>query len=252
SPRLCAVLLGRGGQRWIRKVSEVQPGEGRHAWPVSLARMQAAAFTETDIEAVSWSMVERIWIGLVFDGPAKGRWDVHAVRLTNDPPPALVPVSLTRAGAIGWRLHHDAAVKAELTISEASPDGEPGMRVAYTFPGGRHMYCTCSLSVSTEQPELYRAVRLTYRASLPPGIAGLLFGLADADALYLAASPGPSAQWRTLTIPYSTLKRAGWTQDPNGRFDPETLTKVWIGTHGAAAGEGGAGQIDVAAIELVP
>jgi len=253
-PRLCAVLFGREGQRWIRKGSEVQPGVGQRSWPVSLARMQAAAFAETDTGAVAWPMVERVWIGLVFDGPARGRWDVQAVRLTNDPPPALAPAVLTHGGSTGWNLHHDTAVKAELTTSEARPDGEPGMRVAYTFPGGRHMYCTCSLPVSAEQPELYRAVRLTYRASLPPGITGLLFGLAEGGGtLYLAdPMPEPSAEWRTVTIRYDALKRASWTQDPNGRFDPETLITVWVGTHGAATGEGGPGRIDVAAIELVP
>jgi hypothetical protein len=254
APRLCAVLFGRQGQRWIRKGGEVQPGEGRRSYPISVARMQSAAFAENPAGAFSWQMVERVWLGLVFDGPAKGEWHVQGVRLTNDSPPALAPVSLTHGGVMGWKLHHDSAAKAELGASEVGSGGEPGLRVWFTFPGGRHMHCTCSLAVSAEQPELYRAVRLTYRASVPEGIAGLLFGVAeDSGALYLAATaPAPSAEWRTLTLPYDSLKRAGWTRDPNGRLDPETLTQVWIGTHGTAAGEGGDGQIEVASIELVP
>ena len=254
APRLCAVLFGRQGQRWIRKGGEVQPGEGRRSYPISAARMQSAAFAENPAEAFSWQQVERIWLGLVFDGPAKGVWHVQGVRLTNDPPPALVPVSLTHGGVMGWKLHHNSAAKAEMAASEAGPGGTPGLSVRFTFPGGRHMYCTCSLAVSAEQPELYRAVRLTYRASVPQGITGILFGMAeDSGALYLAATaPAPSAEWRTLTLPYDALKRAGWTRDPNGRLDPETLTMVWVGTHGTAAGEGGAGQIEVASIELVP
>lgn len=253
-PRLCAVLFGRDGQRWIRKGVEVLPGGGRGSWSVSVARMQAAAFAETHTGAVAWPTVERVWVGLVFDAPAKGRWDVRAVRFTNESPPALVATPLMQAGATGWRLHHDASVKAQLATSEGGPAGQSTMRVTYTFPGGRHMYCTCSLPVSTEQPELYRAVRLTYRASFPAGIAGMLFILAEeGGACYIAEPmPGPSVQWRTVTVPYSALKRATWTPDANSRFDPETLTTVWVGTHGTADGEGGPGRIEVAVIELVP
>ena len=253
-PRVCAVLFGRNGERWIRKGVEVQPGDGPRSWPVSVARMQPAAFTETDTGAVVWPRVERVWVGLVFDGPAKGRWEVRAVRFTNESPAALVPAPLMRPGATGWQLHHDASVKAKLTTSEDGPAGQQTMRVTYTFPGGRHMYCTCSLPVSAEQPKLYRGVRLTYRASLPPGITGLLFILAEGNgACYLAEPmPGPSEQWRTVALPYSAFRLATWTPDPNSRFDPETLTTVWVGTHGAASGEGGPGWIEVAAIELVP
>ena len=64
--------------------------------------------------------------------------------------------------------------------------------------------------------------------------------------------PGPSTQWRTLALPYSAFKLAAWTPDPNSRFDPETLTTVWVGIHGTASGEGGPGWIEVAMIELVP
>lgn len=254
APRVCAVLFGRHGERWIRKGVTVEAGGGRRSWPVSIARMQPAAFTEAEVGVVAWPDVERVWVGLVFGGPARGRWDVRAIRFTDGSPPGLLPAALMHAGATGWQLHHDASVKATLATVEGGPEGQSAMRVNYSFPGGRHMFCTCSLPVSAEQPELYRAVRLTYRASLPPGIDGLLFILAESGgACYLAdPAPGPSAEWRTLDVPYAAFRLASWTPDPNSRLDPETLTTVWVGTHGKASEDGGPGWIEVAAIELVP
>jgi hypothetical protein len=127
------------------------------------------------------------------------------------------------------------------------------MKLEFTFPGGKHMYCVPATPVPEVELEGYVGLRFTYKAALPPGIEGLLVMLGESGGQFPAdPAPPPSDDWTTVTLLFSDFELGSWSKDDNGQLDPNKVSSVHIACHGAATGAGGPGTIWATDIEFVP
>jgi len=264
APRLALTIFEKGGMAWYRVGGEPlvvgEFVEGR----MPLGTLRQAEFSKpASVEpvkpgapepTVAWGDVEKTWIGIVIDSPAEGTFEIGQARYTSEPYKPTKPLRVTGVGPGVWNASTDKAVKATLTTPNEGPDGEPCMKFEFRFPGQRHMYAIPSTPVLGGELEGYKSLRFTYKATLPPGIKGLLVTVGEhGGAQYYAdPAPPPSAEWTTITMPFDKLKLALWTKDTNDKLDVDSIDRVMIGAHGQASGEGGPGVIYATDIELAP
>ena len=116
------------------------------------------------------------------------------------------------------------------------------------------MYVTPWLSFSPGRLVGYGSLRLTYRASLPAGIDGLLVMLGERNGCQYVATPSPpeSEEWRTEEVPFDAFRLGNWSSDPNGRLDLPEIDKVYVACHGTADSGGGQGTIQVKEVVFLP
>jgi len=253
APRLALLVFDRPGGAWFKvQSSPVAVGESTEG-RLSLASFQRAAFSREAGEAPAWDRIEKLWVGWVLDGPAEGRLEVSQISFTREPYRPTAPLKITDGGPGQWTVGQDPAVQSTLTTPNEGPNGQPCMKFEFTFPGGRHMYATPFTPVPSGDREGYRALRFTYKATLPEGIGGLLVMLGEGGAQFFAdPPPPPSADWTTLTLPFEQFKLGGWSKDDNGQLDLERVDRVYIAVHGTAAGNGGSGTLWATDIQFVP
>ena len=263
-PRLALAVFEKGGTAWYRvggtPLAVGESAEGR----LPLGTLRQAEFSKrTEVEpvkpgvpeaAVAWKNVEKTWIGIVIDGPAEGTFEIGQARYTSEPYMPAKPLRVTGDGPGAWTASADKAVKSTLTTPSEGPGGKPCMKLEFKFPGRRHMFATPSTPVLGGELEGYKALRFTYKATLPPGIKGLLVTVGERGGAQYYADPAPpaSVEWTTITIPFDKMKLASWTKDTNGKLDVDLIERVMIGAHGTASGDGGAGVIYAADVEFVP
>jgi len=250
--RLALVAWDASGNAWYKTGSQpATPGEfldGR----VAVGAPRAAAFNLEPALEFTWGDVERVWVGLVLDGAAEGTLELSAARLTDEAYRATEPLVLKIADEKTWGVGQDPAVTSKLTVANEGPNGEACTNLAFTFPGGKHMYLVPSMNLPQSDLEGYSALEITYRAQLPPGIQGLLLMLGESGGQFMVDPlPPPSDTWVTMTIPFADFKLGGWSKDDNGQLDTDRIQNVMVGTHGAST-TGGEGLILVSDIRFVP
>jgi len=253
APKLAVVVYDDAGGSWFKIGGPALVGDfadGR----ISVAALRATAFSASAEAAPPWDRVKRAWVGLVIDGPTAGVFELSQARFTDEPYKPTQPLRVTGAGPGQWSAGQDPAVVSTLTTPDEGPNGKPCMKYEWTEPGGRHMYAIPSTPVLATDLEGYTALRFSYRAVLPAGIAGMLVCVGEqTGAQYFAdPPPPPSPGWTTVTIPFSQFKFATWTKDENGKLDLDQVNRVFIGCHGAAEGATAQGQILATDIEFVP
>ena len=248
APRLAAVAFEGARLRHVTADSPLPVGE----WTAAGLPLDVLWGMWDDGEA-AWQP-DRFWLGLVFDGPAEGTFELAGVQLSAEAHRPRRPLSVPVVDASRWRVHMDPAVSAALTMAAEGPAGADCLRLEFAFPGGRHMWITPAFRLGAANLASYRALRMTYAAELPPGIAGLLVMLGEeGGAQYLAdPPPGPSSDWTAVEVPFERFRLGSWTKDANGRLDPEQVLALTIGAHGTAAGQGGRGLVRVAEVQFVP
>jgi hypothetical protein len=107
-------------------------------------------------------------------------------------------------------------------------------------------------------PELdfasYSGLRLTYKASIPKPIPGLLVQLYEGGGSYYAPPPKNSDDFTTVDIKFTDFKIAGWAKKPGDdqELKLEKLSSISIGCHGSAAENQGKGTFTVKKLELIP
>lgn len=252
APRVAVALFEKGGACWFA-VGPTAPTAQVADARISLASLRPAAFSADESGQLEWSDVVRVWVGAVLEGRSAGTFRLSRAVLTSEPYRAERPLRLTGNGPGTWSVGKDPAVTAVVTMPQGGPDGQECMAVEFHFPGGQHMYMVPSTPVVPRELEGFSALRLTYKASLPPGIPGLLVMLGEQGAQFYASQPPPASEdWTTITIPLEQFKLGEWTKDDNGRLDMARVSTVMVGCHGTAVGAGGPGSISVCDIELVP
>lgn len=253
-PRPVLMLFEADGGVWLKVGMPLQAEEGWNEARLPLGGLRPAAFGRDEDGALQWEKVEGVRWGFAFDGPAQGRLEVSQAFLTREPYRPAAPLRITHGGPGVWSLAKDPAVKATLSTPNEGPEGKPCMKFVFVFPGGRHMYALPTIRVPEAELEGYRGLRFTYRATLPPGIQGLLVTVHERDGsqYYADPPPPPSPEWRTVVLPFETFRLGGWSKDENGRLDIDQISAVVIGAHGTAAGVGGEGILWVVDVELVP
>lgn len=253
-PKLALIAWEKGGGAWYKMAAEpLEIGEeatGR----LSVTSWSQAAFSQDASGALEWANLEALWLGVVIDGPARGTLELRQARFTSEPYRPSKPLRVTGDGPGQWSAVHDPAVQCTITTPNEGPGGKPCMRCDFTFPGRRHMYLLPVTPLPPADLQDYRGVQFTYKATIPPGIRGLLVTLWEQGGAQYEGFPypPPSDDWVTVTMPFQDFKLAGWTRDTNDRLDLDRLTNMVIGVHGSADADVGEGTIWVCDIEFVP
>lgn len=253
-PRFAVVVFDADGGSWFKVGAEPletgAPAEAR----LPVAALKETAFSDDESGKLEWEHIVRVWVGLVLEGPAQGSFSISEARFTDEPYRPSRPLRITGDGPGEWTVGKDPAVQATLTTPNEGPGGKPCMKFEFRFPGGRHMWATPSTPMPGADLEGYRALRLTYKAALPEGIAGvlLMIGEANGSQYFADPPPPPAAEWRTITIPLDRFKLGSWSEDDNEQLDLPQAARVFVGVHGTASGQGGPGVIWAADVELVP
>ncbi len=254
APKAVVAVFERDGAMWFHVLS--QPlAVGRVAEvTIPCGSMRLAAFSRDESGQLEWSRVEKAWLGLVLDGPARGVLELHQLHFSTDPFRAAEPLPIPIDQPDKWNVGHDRRVKYTFQAVDEGPQGQKCLKLDFIFPVGKHMYLTPTIRLPECEIEGYSAIRFTYRALLPKGISGLLVTVGELDGSQYEAYPypPPSQQWRTITIPFTNFRLAGWTRDENGRLDLGQLRRITIGVHGTATGDGGKGTVWIADLWLVP
>lgn len=252
APRLCLMLFAGDGA-WYRTSNAPLTAGGFAEARLALSSMRPAAFSSDQAANPPLDKIDRAWIGFLFDGSARGSVAVSAARFTDEPYKPTSPLPVNLLGANRWEIGKDPAVTASVTMPAEGPGGVPCYRLDAKFPVGPHMFCTPALSLAGLELDGYSGLRITYKAKLPGNINGLLLMLIEQSGASYYADPAPAAtaEWRTVTLPLSSFKLGGWSKDDNNRLDLTQLTRLTLGVHGQARGDGTI-EVLVSQVEFVP
>lgn len=252
--RLALVAFENDGGAWFRV--GVLPIDAKDfvELRLPLASLKRAAFAQDKDEAVNWSQVERLWLGVTLDGASEGTFEISHAVLTNEPYRPTQPLRVTHGSPGTWSVTQDAAATAKITTPAEGPGDKPCMRVDFRFPGGRHMYVVPRVPLQEIELEGFKALRFTYKATLPKGIDGLLVMLLERDGTQYLADPAPPAagEWKTVTIPFASFTHGTWSPDENNRLDLNDVGAVAVGIHGTATEAQAKGTIWVSDVQFVP
>ncbi len=266
-PRLAAIAVGPAGAMWFR-LGAVLPverdkergrngeaekqGNGEAEWHLPLAGFNPVAFRQ-DPPAFDPAKVQRLRVGLVLDGACEGVWEVREIVLSAEPfrptRPLIVPI--VPEASLSLAHHSLAKVKTQIVKGE----GDRWVwRTEFVIVGGQHMWVLPSIPVPDADLTGYRGLQLTYRAQLPANIKALLVTLVERDGshYYTDWLALPSAEWRTMVLPFNEFRLGGWSQDEDGQLDLDEIGSLIVGMHGTTSEREGRGFIEVAAISFVP
>ncbi len=249
--RLALILYERDGGAWYRILRTGLPAGERSDVRIPLSKsLVRPGFAHDEQEAVNWDQIDRAWVAILLDGPARGSFELTRVQFTDEPFRPTAP--LTVEG--DWQSAHDPAVEDRIAMEKTDSSGGACMTYTFDMPGRRHMYAIPRVPVAVEELDGYSALRFTYRAELPEGINGLLVMLMEADGTQYCAEPPPptSPEWTTVTIPFDRFQRGGWSKDENERLDLNDVRHVAVGMHGTAKAEKASGKILVSRVEFLP
>jgi len=253
--KLALLMLERDGGAWLRIGGAPLATDAALEARLPLEGMRRAQFARDADTEPRFDQAERFQVGIVMDGPARGSLELGRIAFTAEPYKPTAPVPIPFADAAMWRVGKDPAAQCTLTPGTEGPSGKPSMRIAFAFPGGRHMYACPALSLDGIEFDGYRAVRFIYKAELPPGIGGLLVCLnerGDGSQYYAHPAPPPSEEWMTTEIALDYFKLGNWSKDENSRLDPGEVGQLVIGVHGTATQPKASGWIVISGLELVP
>lgn len=249
-PPIVALFFESDGGAWYRISTKAPPRSlfDEIRLPLRGTFKRARFATDSD-ETIRWEQVERVWLGLLVDGPTEGVIEVRRTRFTDElfRPDSPIPLGKT------WDIAQDPAVQSKLDPAAQGPGDALMMEYRFDIPGGRHMYAMARTPVEVEELDAYSALRFTYQVDLPEGIDGLLVMLIERDGTQYRAVPTPpeSGAWKTVTIPFDKFERGGWSKDENDQLDLEQVSHVAIGMHGTTPTAASA-TIKVVEVMFVP
>jgi hypothetical protein len=253
APRLAAIVFDDAGGAWLKVSGEpaIQDTFGEVSVPVTL--MVRAEFSATAASQPDWGRVRKLWVGAVFESASEGSLSFASVRFSETAYRPSRPLLVYGPDGPAWSAGADPAVKWSLDRVDDGPDGAPCTRFSFELPGGRHMYAIPVMSIGPGRLADYSGIRVTYKATLPEGIPGLLVMVGERGAqFYLDPGPPASSEWRTVDIPFAQLQLGPWSRDDNGALDLERADAIFCGLHGTAQGQLGSGTVWIARVEALP
>jgi hypothetical protein len=247
------MLYERGGAVWFRSGRPLDGKDGQTTLRLALTGMRQATFSTNAGAEVAWDQVDRLWFGFLADGQGQGSFAITSIVLTSEPYRPTAPATVFEPDTARWTVTADPAVKKELTAAKDDQD-RALVRIAFTFPGGRHMYLIPSQPVPDIDFADYAGLRFTYQATPPQGLDKLLICVNQGGNQFVADATAPAnGDWQSVVIPFDSFKIAAWSNKPKDtKLAVSDIASITVGIHGTAAAPGGDGQILIRGIELVP
>ena len=250
--RPCVMFVEKDGGSWGRVGMPLAQG-GFEKVRVNLASsLRQTAFSHDENGKIDWADVVEVFVGVVVEGKGDGVLSIRRVVLTDK---KFVPSKpLVIKVPIAKEVSRSADPAAKCTIEDTEVDGERVLKETFKFPLGRHMYFTPTFRLPDLDYASYSGFRLTYKATIPQPIGGLLVTVAEGGGQFVAPSPKATADWLSIELKFKDFKMAGWAKKKgdNPQFDVASITSMMIGCHGTANGDNGEGEIWIRKIELIP
>ncbi|NLG12749.1 MAG: hypothetical protein GX561_00895 [Lentisphaerae bacterium] len=249
--RPCVMFFEASGACWYRLGSALDYRYGG-LFRLNLASLSQAAFSKDDNGQLDWDKIREVRVGVTVDGAGEGEVTLSQLMLTSQryvpTKPEIIP--LPKAKSIG----KGADPAAKVSVEDVVIDGQHALHYSFEFPLNRHMYFVPSFRLPELDFASYSGLRLTYKASIPKPIPGLLVQLYEGGGSYYAPPPKNSDDFTTVDIKFTDFKIAGWAKKPGDdqELKLEKLSSISIGCHGSAAENQGKGTFTVKKLELIP
>ena len=249
--RPCVMLAEREGGSWFR-IGMPFMQDGVEDVRLDLANPRLASFSRDENGKLDWQHVGEVYIGAVVEGVGEGELKIYHAKLTNEKfvpsKPIVINVPIAKAVSRG------ADPAAKVSVEDTEVEGERVLKETFKFPLGRHMYFTPSFRLPDLDYASYSGFRLTYKATIPQPIGGLLVTVSEGGGQFVAPAPKASSEWLSIDLKFKDFKMASWAKKKgdNPQFDVASITSMVIGCHGTANGDSGEGEIWIRKIELIP
>ena len=250
--RPCVMFVERNGGSWGRVGMPFAQGGFENVRVNLDASLRQAAFSHDENGKIDWADVVEMYVGAVVEGKGDGVLSIRRIVLTNEKfvPSKPLLINLPMAKAVS----RSADPAAKFTIEDTEVDGERVLKETFKFPLGRHMYFTPSFRLPDLDYASYSGFRLTYKATIPQPINGLLVTVSEGGGQFVAPAPKATSEWLSIELKFKDFTMAGWAKKKgnNPQLDVASITSMMIGCHGTANGGNGEGEIWIRKIELIP
>ena len=250
--RPCVMFVAADGGSWYRVGSPFQRGAQEETLRLNLDDMRRTAFSNVSDKSLNFSEIKEIYVGAVVEGAGEGMLIFRKMTMTNKRFVPTKPLNISLPLSKG--LSHSADKAVKFSNEDIEIDGVRVLKETFKFPLGRHMYFTPAFQLPELDYAAYSGIRLTYKATIPKPINGLLVMMAEGGGQFVAPSPGETKEWRSIDLMFKDFKMAGWAKKKEGdmKFDVGYVTSMSIGCHGTAKEGNGEGEILIRKIELIP
>ncbi len=249
--RPCVMFVEKDGGSWCR-IGMPFPQNGFEKVRVNLASLRQAAFSHDENGKIDWANVTEMFIGAVVEGKGEGTLSIRRISMTNEKfvpsKPIVINVPIAKAVSRG------ADPAAKVSVEDTEVDGDHVLKETFKFPLGRHMYFTPSFRLPDLDYASYSGIRLTYKATIPQPINGLLVTVSEGGGQFVAPAPKATSEWLSIELKFKDFEMASWAKKKgdNPQLDVAGITTMMIGCHGTANGDNGEGEIWIRKIELIP
>ena len=249
--RPLVMFVEEDGGSWYR-IGMPLTQEGMADVHLNLFNVQQTSFSRDGNGKFDWERIRELYLGVVVEGAGEGVVRIAGFIMTNDPfvPTKPVEIKLPTAKAVS----RSADPAAKVTVEDVEIDGMRVLKETFAFPLGRHMYFTPSFQLPEMDYAVYSGFRLTYKATIPQPIGGLLVTVTEGGGQFVAPAPKATSEWLPIDLKFKDFKMSSWAKkkDGNTDFNVAGMSSMVMGCHGTANSDGGKGEILIRKIELIP
>ena len=249
--RPCVMFVEKAGGSWCR-FGMPFPQNGFEKARLNLSNLRQAAFSHDGNGKFDWADVDEMFVGMVVEGKGDGVLSIRRIAMTNEKyvptKPAVIKVPMAK------EVSRSADRAAKVSVEDAEFDGDHVLKETFKFPLGRHMYFTPSFRLPDLDYASYSGFRVTYKATIPQPIGGLLVTVSEGGGQFVAPAPKETSEWLSVDLKFKDFEMASWAKKKgdNPQLDVAGITSMMIGCHGTANVGNGEGEILIRKIELIP
>ena len=249
--RPCVMFVEKDGGTWCR-IGMPFPQNGFEKARLNLFNLRQAAFSYDGNGKFDWADADEMFIGMVVEGKGDGVLSIRRIAMTDQKfvPTKPLVIKVPKAKEVS----RSADPAAKVSVEDTEFDGEHVLKETFKFPLGRHMYFTPSFRMPDLDYASYSGIRLTYKATIPRPIAGLLVTVYEGGGQFVAPAPKETSEWLSIDLKFKDFAVASWAKKKgdNPQLDVAGITSMMIGCHGTANVGNGEGEILIRKIELIP